>query len=856
MANGGRERLVFDAVTVSDMPHAANIYTTIQELNLGMPAGRENRFITRAAETTKDNEVTRYTQILIDADPVRDSKVSATDEEKAYAFKKANECREWLRSQFGIQSILADSGNGIHQRIPVDLPNTPENVELVRRVLLAISARFTDDRVVFDTTVFNPARICKLYGTVARKGENTAERPHRLSRVLDVPANLKIVPREILQKIAGEYTFVVPESSPALENAALQAKIDDMEGFLNHHGIEFTVKQNANSDMGGILFILQPCPFDADHTGSSPAISVSAAGVYGFNCKHNGCVGNNWKKLRNHIDPSHEYKFQRPASEFDDVEWVGAAQSATAQSVVSTKPATAPTTAYDKLHTEVGNARRLLDAYGRDLRFHVERDTWLVWDGRYWVFDPHGRKVAILMKHVIQKMRDGAVDVVNALAGEVDKIKLLHPALKNGTQTPFTKEESEVLDKFDAAEATIKWSKTSESDRVVNGAIRQAASDPHRDIRIHTYELDTNLMLFNVLNGTYNLDTNTLQEHRREDFLTKIAPVTFDPNAVCFRFDAFMDEIFPSRQRTVEYLQRLGGYTLTGLTILRVLPFLMGEGANGKSVLMNILLGIFGTASDNYGMEAAFSTFLMGKFTNPDQPRNDIMRFEGKRLITACESDDASACLDTNLLKRLSGDDHISGRGNYQEDKQFKPQAKVFLRLNNEVRIEDTTDSIWQRVKKVPFTEQFQEDDPRCDPFLTQKLDAEKSGILNWLIRGWKLVQAAMANHENPIPPPPEVAEATTAYRQAQSQVSRFFQETYRVADGEVEPIPASDVYAAYALWVGKSGEKVKKNTTVFGTELAKYLKRYGVRKDQHKNRMHWFGIEPLVVVDAPEVRF
>ena len=270
MANGGRARLVFDAVTVSDMPHAANIYTTIQELNSGMPAGRENRFITRAAETTKDNEVTRYTQILIDADPVRDSKVSATDEEKSYAFKKANDRREWLRSQFGIQSILADSGNGAHQRIPVDLPNTPENVELVRRVLLAISARFTDDRVVFDTTVFNPARICKLYGTVARKGENTAERPHRLSRVLDVPANLQIVSRETLQKIAGEYTFVVPESSPALENAALQAKIDDMEGFLNHHGIEFTVKQNANSDMGGILFILQPCPFDADHTGCLP----------------------------------------------------------------------------------------------------------------------------------------------------------------------------------------------------------------------------------------------------------------------------------------------------------------------------------------------------------------------------------------------------------------------------------------------------------------------------------------------------------------------------------------------------------------------------------------------------------
>ena len=129
-----------------------------------------------------------------------------------------------------------------------------------------------------------------------------------------------------------------------------------------------------------------------------------------------------------------------------------------------------------------------------------------------------------------------------------------------------------------------------------------------------------------------------------------------------------MQEIFPNDPELIVYIQRLLGYALSGYCTERVLPFWIGGGANGKSVLANIILGILGKLADGYGMEASFNSFIMGKFNDPDKPRNDIMRFEGKRFITASEKDDPTAKLDTELLKKISGNDDLSGRGNYSPD--------------------------------------------------------------------------------------------------------------------------------------------------------------------------------------------
>jgi putative DNA primase/helicase len=260
-----------------------------------------------------------------------------------------------------------------------------------------------------------------------------------------------------------------------------------------------------------------------------------------------------------------------------------------------------------------------------------------------------------------------------------------------------------------------------------------------------------------------------------------------------------------------------------------------------------MLRGIFGNDRDGYGMESNFGTFIVSKYAAPDKPRNDIVRMRGKRIVAASENDDPNAKIDTALLKTITGDDDLSVRGNYDEEREFKPQMKIFLRMNNEPRILDDTDSIWDRVKKIVFKQQFL--GAERDEHLTETLLAESSGILNWLLEGWALVWEAWQHKEVALPEPAEVKMATQEYRQTQSQVARFFGEHYRVAECECQPIPAADIYAEYTRWTVAQGEVFKKNLTAFGIELARHLAPYknvAKKPRTQKKTIYWFGIEKL----------
>ncbi len=512
-------------------------------------------------------------------------------------------------------------------------------------------------------------------------------------------------------------------------------------------------------------------------------------------------------------------------------------------------PHTPDASFFDIQRSDAGNARRLLEAHGRDICYHAERNEWLIWDGKRWAIDSKGRKMAGKMKAVLQELRNESLAIIEELT----------PVVK-AFGKPSTGEQEILKAGLEKAERDYKWSIESESDRHVSGAVRQAASEAAVKV-IHEWELDVNLLLFNVQNGTYDLRTDTLREYRREDYITKLAPVTCDPGATCHRFDKFLSEIFPENQDLIDYVQRLLGYCLSGLTTERILPFLIGQGANGKSVLCNVMLrGIYGKEQDGYGMESSFTTFTTSRYSSPDKPRNDLIRMRGKRFVTASETDDPHVKMDTALLKRISGNDDMAVRANFQQEIEYTPQAKVFLRMNNEPRILDDTDATWERVKKINFNRQFSEDEK--DTELTEKLLAESSGIFNWLLEGWKLVRTARQNRQVALPEPAEVRMATEEYRQGQSQVGRFFAESYQVAQRECEPISAADIYVKYRQWADKQGEHFKKTQVSFGVELARHLAQFKtVTKKQHgeKRQIHWFGVEPLAgrepqgVMDDPQ---
>lgn len=152
-------------------------------------------------------DVLRRRWLLVDVDRHKgeqDKDLSATDAERAAAQQLALEVEGYLLSLGWPGPLRIDSGNGYHLLYRLDMPNDEESRKLCKGVLAALHQRFNDARGEVDQKNWDARRISKLPGTWARKGTATAERPHRMARILGVPADdSEVVSAELLQRVAG-----------------------------------------------------------------------------------------------------------------------------------------------------------------------------------------------------------------------------------------------------------------------------------------------------------------------------------------------------------------------------------------------------------------------------------------------------------------------------------------------------------------------------------------------------------------------------------------------------------------------------------------------------------------------------
>ena len=168
----------------------ANVYITPQKLHQGCKARFQwNCFLDTSSgdiSATSDNDIVAYKYLLIDLDPVRPAGISSSEEELRAAWELKNEVTEYLISNGFDEYIVACSGNGYHILAKMDLPNNTENKEIVKQKLERLDKLFSTEACHVDTTAHNPSRVFKLYGTLAQKGRDTADRPHRMSQILEV----------------------------------------------------------------------------------------------------------------------------------------------------------------------------------------------------------------------------------------------------------------------------------------------------------------------------------------------------------------------------------------------------------------------------------------------------------------------------------------------------------------------------------------------------------------------------------------------------------------------------------------------------------------------------------------------
>ena len=177
------QQLVADVASNHDGKVPA-IYFTLNPVKPDLLSRAANRIIERAKHTTADADIECRRWFPIDFDPVRPAGISSTDEEHQAAHTMAKEVQQFLTEKGWSEPIFADSGNGAHLLYPIDLPNDDESTMLIKTSLEALDFLFSNETVNVDKSVYNAARIWKLYGTMACKGDHTEERPHRLSKIL------------------------------------------------------------------------------------------------------------------------------------------------------------------------------------------------------------------------------------------------------------------------------------------------------------------------------------------------------------------------------------------------------------------------------------------------------------------------------------------------------------------------------------------------------------------------------------------------------------------------------------------------------------------------------------------------
>ncbi len=180
------DQLAAAAVQLEDR-RAGGIYITLNVVSPALLARAYNRLDEHPQATTGDADILRRVWLPLDFDPVRPSGVSATDAELEAAKARAADAVAWLELEIHEKpEIWAFSGNGYHVLYRVDLPNNEAATNAVKGIIDATAGRFSDEAVSVDRTVFNAARIWKLYGTLARKGDAVPAigRVHRRSQLL------------------------------------------------------------------------------------------------------------------------------------------------------------------------------------------------------------------------------------------------------------------------------------------------------------------------------------------------------------------------------------------------------------------------------------------------------------------------------------------------------------------------------------------------------------------------------------------------------------------------------------------------------------------------------------------------
>ncbi len=377
--------------------------------------------------------------------------------------------------------------------------------------------------------------------------------------------------------------------------------------------------------------------------------------------------------------------------------------------------------------TDTDNAERLVIIHGAEIRYVALWKRWITWDGQSW------------------DLKAGDI-IVKEKAKDVGRH--LYTEYKAAKRT---------LGKHDDCVKALKaGARRAASNAAINAMVDLAKGI--NGIHISHDDLDTDPWLFGVQNGVVDLKTGIHTNGRAEDLMHMQAGVEYDSAAECPTFDQCLVEWFPNPE-TRRFVQRLSGSALVGRQKDHVFTMDYGGGGNGKGTFTRAHQFVFG----DYFVVPHKSLLVVAKYDQHDTVRAVLFR---RRLAVASETD-KRVKINEASVKNLTGGDRITARRMREDLWEFDPSHSLRLQTNYLPEISGQDSGIWDRIRVVPWVSSFR-GTPMEDTNLDEKLAAEGSGILNWLIEGCLEWQRIGLNE------PPEVLARTAAYRSEEDILGQF----------------------------------------------------------------------------------
>ena len=393
------------------------------------------------------------------------------------------------------------------------------------------------------------------------------------------------------------------------------------------------------------------------------------------------------------------------------------------------------------LFTDEGHANRAIRMAGGKIAYVDALGGWGEFNGKIWVFPHTGMKIAHdLIIQVKASLHRRATKLANQIA------ELEHDD-SDGRQN-LERKSKENLSQVAKLEGA--------------GTIKNVSTLMKNFCHMEHSAFDANHMLINLQNGVLDIATRELRPHSPKDYMTKLSPVSFDPDAKCYRFIRFIRWMFLEEPEMVEYIQKLMGYCLTGLTTEQQFFFFHGDGRNGKSTLVNIFRHIMAP----YCGSVPASELMLKEQVSPI--RHHIAALRGARVAISSEIR-AGARLDEAKIKDLTGGDVITADLKGQNAFHFKPTFKLLLIGNHAPSVPSTDFGIWRRLICIPCDATISDD--QVDPHLEDALCKELPGILNWMLEGFIKWQ------KEGLKPPHAVLEKVEEYKKSEDRVGQWLTE-------------------------------------------------------------------------------